>query len=135
MTLARAARAENVFKNFFKEAATTGKLRVPSVLASDEIPLIAGADVAGAAAAVLQDFDAYAGQVLGRISSCSGLLMLHATTCSVCFCKLVWLPLTPPCWLLRRRCSWWLRCSPLTAWPPSSPRSWASRWEPACHSP
>lgn len=57
-----AARAELVFKNFFKEAATTGKLRVPGVLASDEIPLIAGADVAGAAAAVLQDFDAYAGQ-------------------------------------------------------------------------
>ena len=56
-------RAENVFISFFKEAAATGKLRVPSMLASDEIPLIAGADVAGAAAAVLQDFDAYAGQV------------------------------------------------------------------------
>ena len=52
-----------MFKNFFKEAAATGKLRIASVLETDEIPLIAGADVAGAAAAVLLDFDAYAGQV------------------------------------------------------------------------
>jgi hypothetical protein len=54
--------AENVFKNFFKESATSGKLKVPSVLPSDAIPLIAGTDVAGAAAGVLLDFDAYAGQ-------------------------------------------------------------------------
>ena len=53
-----------MFKNFFKEAATTGKLRIPSVHATDEIPLIAGEDVAGAAATVMLDFDAYARQVL-----------------------------------------------------------------------
>ena len=57
------ALAENVFKNFFQEAAATGELRIPSVHAADAVPLIAGADVAAAAAGILQRFDAYAGKV------------------------------------------------------------------------
>jgi len=44
-------------------AIKSGVLRVPGMTASDTLPLVAGVDIAYAAAAALQDFDAYANQV------------------------------------------------------------------------
>ena len=53
----------NMIAQLLPGAMKAGVLRAPSMAASDQLPLIAGVDVATAAYTVLKDFSAYAGQV------------------------------------------------------------------------
>ena len=71
-------------KNYLKEADTTSKLKIPTVHGGDEIPLIAARDVSAAAAAVLQHFDRYAGQVRAPLlrarGTCQAACNQHVTS-------------------------------------------------------
>lgn len=53
----------NMIAQLLPAAAQAGVLRAPSMAATDQLPLIAGIDVATAADTVLKDFSAFAGQV------------------------------------------------------------------------
>lgn len=53
----------NAIAQLLPAAMQAGVLRAPSMAADDQLPLIAGIDVAAAADAVLKNFSAYAGQV------------------------------------------------------------------------
>ncbi|BDA41154.1 hypothetical protein COCOBI_01-8090 [Coccomyxa sp. Obi] len=88
----------NLTLQFGRSAATSGTIRAPFMAAEDKIPLIAGADVAAAADAVLNDFQSYAGQKLLLVSQLLSMDEIAAEFSNTFKKQVAFQPITPEAW-------------------------------------
>ncbi|BDA41156.1 hypothetical protein COCOBI_01-8110 [Coccomyxa sp. Obi] len=88
----------NISLQLGRSAATSGTIRAPFMAAEDKVPLIAGADVAAAADAVLKDFQSYAGQKLLLISQLLSLEDIAADFSNTFNKQVAFQPVTPDAW-------------------------------------